>query len=459
MVEAQVETDMKLGRLLIAAVLLAGLAGAVYWSNKKTKADAEKPAADAAPKVVTLPEDDIRQLVIKRRSGESTTLKRDDAGKWDITAPKTLPGDKYAIDAVTNALANLNSDRMVDDKVADSDLASYGLAPPVVELDATLKNGKTTKLLIGEENPTGNDVYAKVEGDPRLFTTLSANKGNLDKTYRDLQDRHLLNIEPEKVSRVEMTAKSQAFEFGRAGNSEWTILKPKPMRADGSQVQDLVQRLRDAVFDAASSDEAEKKAPGLFASGTPVAVIKVTDATGTQTLEVRKAKDEFYAKSSKVEGAQKVSNDLGNGLDKSVNDFRNKKLFDFGFSDPTKLEIKDGVKDATYEKSGDKWLSAGKPMDSIGIQALIDNLRDLSASKFVDSGFTKPVIELTVVSNDGKKTEKVEIAPTSGANFIARREGDSSLYELEVKTVQDMRQAAGDVKEAQGTQSKAGDKK
>jgi hypothetical protein len=98
-------------------------------------------------------------------------------------------------------------------------------------------------------------------------------------------------------------------------------------------------------------------------------------------------------------------------------------------------------------------------MDSIGIQALIDNLRDLSASKFVDSGFTKPVIELTVVSNDGKKTEKVEIAPTSGANFIARREGDSSLYELEVKTVQDMRQAAGDVKEAQGTQSKAGDKK
>jgi hypothetical protein len=449
---------MKLGRLLIAAVLLAGLAGAVFWSNKKTKADADKPATETTPKVVTLPEDDIRQLVIKRRSGESTSLKRDDAGKWDITAPKALPGDKFAIDAVTNALANLSSDRMVDDKVADSDLASYGLAPAVVELDATLKNGKTTKLLIGEENPTGNDVYAKVEGDPRLFTTLSANKGNLDKTYRDLQDRHLLSIEPEKVSRVEMTAKGQSFEFGRAGNSEWTILKPKPMRADGSQVQDLVQRLRGAVFDA-STDEGEKKAPGSFASGTPVATIKLTDSNGTQTLEVRKAKDEFYAKSSKVEGAQKVSNDLGNGFDKSISDFRNKKLFDFGFSDPIRIDIKDGGKEAIYEKSGDKWLSSGKSMDSVGIQALIDNLRDLSASKFVDSGFTKPVIELTVVSDSGKKTEKIEIAPTSGANFIARREGDASLYELEVKTVQDLRQAAGDVKEAQGTQSKAGDKK
>jgi hypothetical protein len=45
------------------------LSGAVYWSNKKTKADAEKPPADASPKVLVLPEDEIRQLVIKRRGG------------------------------------------------------------------------------------------------------------------------------------------------------------------------------------------------------------------------------------------------------------------------------------------------------------------------------------------------------------------------------------------------------
>ncbi len=448
---------MKLARLLIAAVVLLGLSGAVYWSNKKTKADAEKPPADASPKVLMLPEDDIRQLVIKRRGEESTDLKRDDAGKWEITAPKTLPGDKYAISALTNSLSNLSSDRVVDDKVADSDLAGYGLSPAVVELDATLKNGKTTKLFIGEGNPTGTGVYAKVDGDPRLFTTMTANKGNLDKTYKDLQDRHLLSVEPEKVSLLDMTAKSPAFEFGRTGSGEWTILKPKPMRADGSQVQDLVQHLRDAVFDA-SSDDDEKKAVGQFASGTPVAAIKMTDPNGTQTLEIHKVKDDYFAKSSKVATAHKMSKDMATGFEKSVDDFRNKKLFDFGFSNPTKIELKDGAKAATYEKSGENWVSGGKPMDSVGIQALIDNLRELSASKFVDSGFTKPVIELTVVSDDGKRTEKVEIAPTSGANFIARREGDASFYELEVKTVQDLRQAASDVKEAPAGQSKVPDK-
>jgi len=44
---------------------------------------------------------------------------------------------------------------------------------------------------------------------------------------------------------------------------------------------------------------------------------------------------------------------------------------------------------------------AGKTMDSVGIQALIDNLRDLTGLQVRGERFTKPVIELTVVSNDG----------------------------------------------------------
>ena len=61
-------------------------------------------------------------------------------------------------------------------------------------------------------------------------------------------------------------------------------------------------------------------------------------------------------------------------------------------------------------------------MDSTSVQAFIDRLRDLTATKFADSGFTTPVVTLTVVSNQGKQREKVEIAPAaSGGNFLARR--------------------------------------
>jgi hypothetical protein len=97
-------------------------------------------------------------------------------------------------------------------------------------------------------------------------------------------------------------------------------------------------------------------------------------------------------------------------------------------------------------------------MDSISVQNLIDKLRDLAAAKFADSGFTTASLELTVVSNDGKRTEKVQVA-AAGSNFLARRENDSSLYQLDAKAVEDIREAANGVKEAPPPPTKDGKKK
>ena len=83
----------------------------------------------------------------------------------------------------------------------------------------------------------------------------------------------------------------------------------------------------------------------------------MTDAGGTQTLEVRRDKDKnVYAKSRAVEGIYKANADLADALEKGVDDFRNKKVFDFGFSDPSKVELKG----ASYTKAGDKWTPAAR---------------------------------------------------------------------------------------------------
>lgn len=436
---------MKLARLLIAAVLLGGLSLVVLWSNKAETAKANKPAPDASPKILGLTEADITGIEIQHGDNDPLVLKKDDSGKWSITAPKPLPADQSAVAQVTSAVTNLASDRVVDDHVTD--LAQYGLAPPVVQVNFTMKNGKTSKLLVGSDTATGSDVYAKLDGDPRLFTMASFSKNALDKGVKDLRDKRLITADEDKISRVVLTAKHQTTEFGRIAQNEWQILKPKPMRADGWQVEDLVRKITGANMDTTASDDDLKKAAEAYASGTPVATAEVTDAGGTQTLEVRKNKDDYYAKSSVVEGVHKVGKDVGDGLDKSLDDFRNKKLFDFGFTDPTRIEVKDSSKDAVYTKSGDKWTSNGKTMDSTSVQAFIDKLRDVAATKFVDSGFTTPVLELTVVSNDGKRTEKVQIS-LDGANFVARRDGEpSTLYYLDASVMHDLRQAASEIKE------------
>ncbi|HYL72806.1 MAG TPA: DUF4340 domain-containing protein [Bryobacteraceae bacterium] len=443
---------MKFRGLMIGAVLLAGLAAGLYFSNKQKSAEAAKPAIspDSPPKILALNEADITKISLQKKGADAIVLEKNDAGKWELTAPKKYLADQATVTQLVSSAASVNSDRLVEDKA--SDLAGYGLQSPNMEVDITTKAGKTSKLRIGDDTPTNSGAYAMLDGDPRLFTIASYTKTGLDKAVNDLRDKRLLTFDQDKLSRVELVAKKQDIEFGR-DKDQWQIVKPKPLRADGLQVEELIRKLNDAKMDLTVSDENAKKAATAFASGTVVATVKFTDPSGTQQIEVRKSKDDYYAKSSAVEGVHKVAADLGTGLDKGVDDFRNKKLFDFGFSEPNKIEMHDGKQAYVFQKSGEDWTANGKKLDNIGIQSLIDRLRDFSASKFVDSGFTTASMDITVTSNDGKRVEKVLVAK-NGSDFVAKRENEASLYALDTKTVDELSKAASDVKEAQAPAKK-----
>jgi hypothetical protein len=434
---------MKFGGLLTAVLVLAALAGGVYWSNKAKEAADKAPPKDAAPKILTIPDADFKTIRLQKTGRDATVLQKSDAGKWQITDPKPLPADQDSVNSLVSTLSSLNSDRLIEEKPAD--LSPYGLSTPGIEVIITKKDGKTEDLLVGDDTPTGGNTFVKLRNDPRVFSASSSVKSSVDKTPKDLRDKRLLTFDSDKHTRVDLQAKSQPVEFGKNNQNEWQILKPKPIRADGSQVEDLIRKLKDAKMDTTVSDEDAKKAVSAFASGTKVAVANVSDSAGTQTLEVRKDKDKnYYAKSSAVEGIFKVTSDLGDGLDKDLASFRNKKLFDFGFSDPTKVVINK----TTYEKSGEKWMSAGKQMDSASVQAVVDKLRDLSSTKFLDAGSGPVVLELAVTSNDGKRNEKVTIMK-QGSGYIAKRENEPSVYELDSKAVDELQKTASEVKEFQ----------
>lgn len=441
---------MKFTRLLIAAGVLAALGGVVWWSNR-SEAAKEAKSTDTTPKILKLSEPGIQQIEIKPREGEVTVLKKGADMKWSITAPKPMKADDGAVASITSGVVNLSADRIVDEHATD--LASYGLDPAVVALTFTDASGKRTVLKFGEDTPTGSGSYAMTDGDPRLYTVPTSTKMTFNKGWKDLREKHLLTFNTDKLSRVELEVPGKPLiEFGRAGQNDWQILKPKPMRADSFQVEQLTGKVKAVQLEP---DTDERKAAAGFSGAQPVATVRVTGEEGPLSIEIRKNKDDVYAKSSQVAGVYKVNKDAADDLAKSVDDFRNKKVFDFGFTDPTRIEFKDGAKMSVWEKSGDKWTSGGKTIDSVSIQNLIDKLRELSATKFVEGPTTPATIEITVVSDSGKRTEKVKIG-ASGANFVATREGDSSQYQLDAEAVNGLKQAVSDVKE---DTSKSGGKK
>ena len=432
---------MKPKGLLIAVVLLAVLGGLTWWSNK-SQADKAKTPADTATKLLTIPDDQFQEIKIKKVTDELLDLKREN-GKWRMTSPKPMPADQDAAGAMVSALANLNADKVVEDKAAD--LKPYGLDTPTLDVQIIRKDGKTDHLLIGEDTLNGSGAYAKLANDAKVVTVGSTTKTSLDKRPDDLRDKRLLTFDSDKLSRVELAAKGPAVEFGKNGQNEWQIVKPRPLRADGSAVDGLVSKLKDAKMDLSEADAGKK-----FPAATKVATVTVTDAGGTQTLEVHRDKDKnVFAKSSALEGVYKTNSDLADALEKGVDDFRNKKVFDFGFSDPSQVTVQGKV----YTKAGDKWMANGKPMDNSSVQNLIDKLRDLAATKFAEKGGGQPVFEATVVSNSGKRTEKVVISK-QGTQYFAQRDGEPSIYELDSKVVEDLQKAASDVKEAAPEQPK-----
>jgi len=419
-------------RLIIGAVLLLGLSGALWWSNKQ---EPKPPSSlDDAPKVLEIPQDQITKIEIRRMGADPVTLVKGAA--WTIESPVKLAADGDAVSAMVSALAVLSSERLVDEKTAD--FGPYGLKSPLLTLVVSRKDGKTHTLHLGDSAPSGSAVYARVEGEPRLFTVSTSTKTGLEKTWRDLRDKRLLPFDIEKLTRVELGA----IEFGKNNANAWTILKPQALRADNFAAEELVRKLKDAKMEVTNDTEEEAAIPAKFAAAKPVGIAKVTDPKGTMQVEVRVGKDkDYYAKSSAVEGIFKTTAELGEGLAKGLDDFRNKKLFEFGFTQPEGVEVKQEGASYPFTKSGADWKRDGKAIDPGSVQQLIDRLRELTATKFAAASAGAPFAEYTA----GK--EKVNVSK-QGDVYYAKRANEPEIYILDAKAVSEIRDLAAAVKEA-----------
>jgi hypothetical protein len=447
---------LRMRGLLIASIVLAALAGGIYWSNKHEEAEAKKPSAGEPPKILMLPSAELQKFEI-RKIGVAPVIVDHISGQWQMTAPRPLATFLGPVGEVITALASVTADRLVEDKAED--LSELGLSSPALDIIATRKDGKTSELLIGEETPTGRSYFAKLAGDPRIFTISSSTRASFDKTWNDFRDKHLMTFDQNKVTGIEMNAKGEDFAFGKNNQNEWQIVKPGPMRADGGQFSDLISALSSATMETTGAEDEGKKAGEAFASGSLFAAAKVSDSSGTQELTIRKGKDQsYYAKSSVVAGAYKVPASLAEGLNKSESDFRNKKLFDFGWDNPIKIDVRDGANRAIYDRSGEKWFLAGKRMDTATMSDAIAKLRDTAATAFPDKGFTASVLDIAVTSSDGKRVETIDISK-SGDGYIARRENEPGLYRLDAAVVAEFQKALSAVKPAAPQPSPANAKK
>jgi hypothetical protein len=438
---------MKMRQLLVATIVLAALAATLYWSNHRKPANDSVTAAPSATnaKVISLTQDDISKLEVKKKDGDDVVLNRVGASNWKIISPKPLVADQDSVSTILYNLSPMDGATLIEEK--PSDLKQFGLAEPEAQVTATGKDGKAHSILVGDETPTGDSAYVMLSGESKVYSVPKNTKANLDKGLKDLRDKRLMPVDFDKLAGVEINGAKLHMTFG-SNDGQWTVRSPANLRGDTSKLETIIEKLRTATMDPGTSDADMKKAASLFASGAPIATLKATDASGSQELQIRKAADGYYAKTSAMDGVHKVPNELGDAVNKDADDFREKRVFDFADQDPDKVELHDGSKGYFLTRSGEDWWSDGKKMDPLSVQELLRSIRTLTATKFATAGFSSPALSVTATSKDGKRVEKVDFSK-SGSGYLAKRTDGPALFELDAKAVEDIQKAAGELKPAE----------
>ncbi len=436
---------MRFRGLAVASAVLLALSGVLYWSMHH-KPSKKASAASSTPVILNVKPASVVMLGIHPAGKLAVVLSRQSSGNWQILTPRTLPANQQTVHQLLSALSPLKAQRVIE--TSATDLKPFGLNHPSVEIDVTEKDHAEKKLLFGDNTPTGDSAYVMVAGDPRVFTTYAFHKTDLNKGLDDLRDTRLITANPDKMSRIELTRGGQQIVFDRNSQGNWQIEKPGPYRADAMAVDSLADDLSAARMDLTGTGSSDADAD--FAQGIPVATVKVTAPAGSQTLEVRQNNGSYYAKSSLANGAYLVDSSIADPLNKKLNSYRNKTVFDFSYNEPNEVDLhfaagKNGAAQSWYlKRSGENWWLDGKKMDADSVENVISSLRDLTATKFATTGFTKPIIQATVTSKGGSVVERVSIAK-SGNEYVAKRANEPTLYVIDGGAIEGLRSAAKSV--------------
>src|SRR5215216_3791748 len=104
---------------LILLVVLAGLAGYIYYDSKKPPASTD--TKQKAFGGVTA--DAIEELRIKAADGETSRVQKN-GDQWKLADPVNADADSNEVSSVTTSLASLDINRVIDEN--PSNLKEYG---------------------------------------------------------------------------------------------------------------------------------------------------------------------------------------------------------------------------------------------------------------------------------------------------------------------------------------------
>ena len=180
------------------------------------------PLALLSPDVWAVP-GRVTAIEVNRAGQEAYTLAKSPAG-WVVRGPFDAPVAAAAADALAAAVAAVTADKFVAFNAADP--AKFGFTPPKLTLTLTLADGTPAgplKLVVG--SPDGVGFHARAEGPgvtPAVFVVPAALVNLADKPALDWPDKTLLAADPQRVTKLTLTAGTDPAVTLTKADGKWT---------------------------------------------------------------------------------------------------------------------------------------------------------------------------------------------------------------------------------------------
>jgi hypothetical protein len=430
------------------AVLLLGLGGLATWDEWKTKSD-EKSKETSNLLTKYKPEDIKGFTYLTRGDSEEKSENADkipsntvgkgaftaslskSEGVWKVISPINENADQQVVqDLLKNIL-----EYKYESEVANTQesWAKFGLDNPRRMIEIETNDGAKVAIKVGINSPVGFSAYTATSVSPSVYVGSQHIATSMSKTLFDFRDKKLLSTTASDVKTFVLEIAKQKPIRLEKSNDKWSIKDSELTAADTVQVNnflDDVTGLKALEFVEPSNKEVTSS---VTKDKSDIKVFVETTSGKSDFILISKLKAGLFAA---VEGSSKVvkiQDDTFAKISKKMDDFKDKKIFQFQSSQVEKIDI-DGkifskIKDEWYAaEDASKFESDGsfkgkaeeKPSPKSHVRGLIVDLEYAKAE--------------SILSGDDPMAKKLPPAPKN--KIILNFAGTANLSPLTIDTYQ-----------------------
>lgn len=435
--------------VLLVTVIVFG--SYIYFYEMKGTEQREK-AKQAESQIWKFEGKNVVQIDLISPDSRITAQRKSDQ-TWSLSAPQSWDADADELNRLADSGATITRETVVDSNATD--LARFGLQPPLFGLRFRTKDGKEFGIDFGSNNPTGASTYAILAGKKEVFLVPAAAASSFNRKVEDVRDHTVLKFDRAAIQALSIKNPQGGMDITKDASDRWWFKGTDRRAADGPEVRGILNAISMAkVKEFSNAAPQDYVNPGLDkpfievtitpGGGRPVRRLVI----GTEKSRLQKRSAEESAAGSANASSEAlylaqdtarpewffVDKELVDKLRKSASDIREKALVSFQRWDVDSMFLTNSKGIHRFVKAGGEWFLAGtsKKVRWDAVNGILDAL-EKPVREWIDKpaalstyGLDKPLMRI-VLKQGGAVLADCAFGSSAKDGLYARVAGDSSI--------------------------------